>query len=241
MRLDFKDRHVVVTGAGGELGAAVAELLVQQGAICHLPLRRALDSARSNRGGAGRIEVKLGVDLTREEAVRSFYAELSDLWASIHCAGGFSMGPIEETSLDQFSALFSTNCVSAFLCCREAARNLRQARGPGRGPRGGRIVNVAARPALEPRTGSGMVAYTASKAALAALTSALAEELAAEEVWVNAVAPSILNTPANRAAMPQADPSRWPTVEEVAATIAFLASPENRSTRGAVVPVYGRN
>jgi NAD(P)-dependent dehydrogenase (short-subunit alcohol dehydrogenase family) len=106
---------------------------------------------------------------------------------------------------------------------------------------GGRIVNVAARPGLEWRTGAGMAAYTASKAAVAALTVALAEEVAKDGILVNAIAPSIMDTPANRAAMPKADYSLWPKVEEVATTILFLASPENRVTRGGVVPVYGKS
>jgi NAD(P)-dependent dehydrogenase (short-subunit alcohol dehydrogenase family) len=86
-----------------------------------------------------------------------------------------------------------------------------------------------------------MVAYTASKAAVAALTAALGEEVAKDGILVNAVAPSIMDTPANRAAMSGADFTQWPKVEEVAATIAFLASPENRVTRGAIVPVYGKS
>jgi NAD(P)-dependent dehydrogenase (short-subunit alcohol dehydrogenase family) len=106
---------------------------------------------------------------------------------------------------------------------------------------GGRIVNVAARPALEWRSGAGMAAYTASKAAVAALTAALAEEVAKDGILVNAVAPSIMDTAANRAAMPKADYALWPKVEEVAATIVFLVSPENRVTRGAVVSVYGKS
>ena len=106
---------------------------------------------------------------------------------------------------------------------------------------GGRIVNTAARPALEWRTGAGMTAYTASKAAVAALTAALAEEVAKAGILVNAVAPSIMDTPANRNGMPKADHALWPKVEEVAATIVFLASPENRVTRGAIVPVYGKS
>src|ERR1700751_114266 len=106
---------------------------------------------------------------------------------------------------------------------------------------GGRIVNVAARLALEWRTGAGMVAYAASKVAVAALTAALAEEVAKDGILVNAVAPSIRDTPANRQAMPKADYGLWPKTEEVAATIAFLASPENLVTRGAIVPVYGKS
>jgi NAD(P)-dependent dehydrogenase (short-subunit alcohol dehydrogenase family) len=100
---------------------------------------------------------------------------------------------------------------------------------------------VAARPALEWRSGAGMVAYTASKAAVAALTAALAEEVANAGILVNAVAPSIMDTAANRAAMPKADYDAWPKVEEVAATICFLASPDNKVTRGGIVPVYGRS
>jgi len=86
-----------------------------------------------------------------------------------------------------------------------------------------------------------MAAYTASKAAVAALTVALSEEVVKADILVNAVAPSTMDTPANRKAMPNADHTAWAKVEEVAATILFLASPENRVTRGAVVPVYGKS
>jgi NAD(P)-dependent dehydrogenase (short-subunit alcohol dehydrogenase family) len=106
---------------------------------------------------------------------------------------------------------------------------------------GGRIVNVASRQALEPRTGAGMTAYTASKAAVAALTEALAQKVAGNGILVNAVAPSIMDTPQNRHGMPTANYAAWPKVEEVAATILFLASPENRVTRGAVVYTYGQS
>ena len=85
-----------------------------------------------------------------------------------------------------------------------------------------------------------MAAYAASKAGLACLTVALAEEVAGQNILVNAVAPSIMDTPANRQAMPTADHASWPKAEEVARTILFLASADNRVTRGAVVPVYGR-
>jgi NAD(P)-dependent dehydrogenase (short-subunit alcohol dehydrogenase family) len=86
-----------------------------------------------------------------------------------------------------------------------------------------------------------MTAYTASKAAVAAMTVALAEEVARHDILVNAVAPSIMDTRANREAMPKADYSLWPKLDEVARTILFLASPENRVTRGAIVPVYGKS
>ncbi len=104
--------------------------------------------------------------------------------------------------------------------------------------KGGRIVNVAARPAVSPTPG--MVAYAVSKAGVASLTTSLAEELADEQIWVNAVLPSVMDTPANRGAMPDADHASWPSVDDVAQTIAFLASPDNAVTRGGLIPVYGR-
>jgi NAD(P)-dependent dehydrogenase (short-subunit alcohol dehydrogenase family) len=232
MDLDFLGKQVVVTGATGELGVAVVRTLVAAGAICELPVRSpsAAEPLVREFGAAVRLhEVR---DLADEGIVTAFYAGIPAPWASVHTAGGFAMTSFTETSLDAFEKMHAINATSAFLCTREAARRMSD---------GGRIVNVAAAPALDPRRGAGMVAYTASKAALAALTVAAAEELAPRGIWVNAVVPSIMDTKANRAAMPNADFSRWPKLEEVAATIAFLASPRNRVTRGALVPVFGRS
>ena len=234
--MDFSGRHVVVTGGTGVLGAAVVGELLAAGAVCHVPNFVAAELDGFPHAGDDRVSVVTGIDLADEGAVESFYAALPGLWASIHVAGGFAMAPVAETGAAAFHAQMDLNALSSYLCCRAAVLNMRSAAGEG-----GRIVNVAARPALEPRQGAGMIAYTASKAAVAALTQALAEELKDEGIWVNAVAPSILDTPANRAAMPKADVDAWPKVAEVAAVIAFLASPQNRSARGAVVPVYGRS
>jgi NAD(P)-dependent dehydrogenase (short-subunit alcohol dehydrogenase family) len=148
-------------------------------------------------------------------------------------AGGFAAGPLRGTSAATIRQQIDMNLVSCLLCCRAAVNAMTG--------NGGRIVNVAARAALEWRSGAGMTAYTASKAAVAALTAALAEEVAKDGILVNAVAPSIMDTPTNRKSMPKADYSLWPKIEEVAATIMFLASPENRVTRGAVVSVYGKS
>jgi NAD(P)-dependent dehydrogenase (short-subunit alcohol dehydrogenase family) len=157
------------------------------------------------------------------------------LWASIHLAGGFAAGKVAETDKQALMTQIDDNFVSCFICCRAAIQAMLAA------GQGGRIVNVAARPALEWRSGAGMAAYTAAKTGVAALTVALAEEVAKDGILVNAVAPSIMDTPANRKAMPKANFDTWPKVEEVAATIAFLASPDNRVTRGAIVPVYGKS
>ena len=105
--------------------------------------------------------------------------------------------------------------------------------------RGGRIVNVTARPGLEWRTGAGMVAYTASKAAVAALTVALALEVVKDGILVNAIAPSTIDTPANRKAMPDADHEAWPKPAEIAEVVLFLCSDRATVVHGASVPVYG--
>src|SRR5204862_3667045 len=136
-----------------------------------------------------------------------------------------AMSPVSETDRAALMQQVDTNFVTCFLCCRAAVRAM------ARDKAGGRIVNVAARPALEWRAGAGMAAYAASKAAVAALTTALAEEVAKDGILVNAVAPSIMDTPANRKAMPKADHAAWPKVEEVARTILFLASSDNKVTR----------
>src|SRR5207249_4137998 len=138
-----------------------------------------------------------GIDLGSEDSVRGYYDALPELWASIHAAGGFAAAPLAETGLADFRAMHDQNGVTCFLCCREAARVMR------RGGAGGRIVNVAARAALAPT--AGMVAYTTSKAVVASLTQCLAEELKRDGILVNAVLPSIMDTPKNRQAMPKAD------------------------------------
>jgi len=233
LTLDFSNRHAVVTGGTGALGAAVVQMLVDAGAWCHIPALSGPDPARFPLARHERIRITAGIDLTDEKAVAGFYSSLPSLWASVHTAGAFSAAPITETTLAMWKQMLDTNSLTCFLCCREAVRKIRASGGAGR------IVNVAAKPVLIP-TG-GLSAYAASKAAVASLTLSLSEELAAESIWVNAVVPSIMDTPANRQAMPKANFDKWPKVQDVAATIAFLASPQNSVSRGALVPVYGRS
>jgi NAD(P)-dependent dehydrogenase (short-subunit alcohol dehydrogenase family) len=232
--MDFEKRHVVVTGGTGALGRAVVEALLREGAEAHVPYLHAAEAERFPFRTEPRVHLAGPIDLASEAEVQRFYAGVPALWSSIHLAGGFAMGGIAETDRAGLMHQLEMNLVSCYLCCRAAVAGMRAGGG-------GRIVNVAARPALEPRQGAGMSAYTAAKSAVAALTQALGEELAQDGILVNAVAPSILDTPANRAAMPKAKHELWPKLEEVAATILFLASAENRVTRSAVVPIYGRS
>jgi len=238
--VDFAGSHVVVTGGTGALGRAVVGALRAAGAICHVPNLVATELDHFPYISDAGVHIVRGVDLEDEMAVRRFYQSLPPLWASVHLAGGFAMAPIAEMSAVDFMAQFRMNALSCFLCSAAAVAAFRARREPGPGGTpGGRIVNVAARPALEPRLGAGMIAYTASKSAVAALTQALAQEMTDEQIWVNAVAPSVLDTPANRAAMPDADYRRWVAPADLAEIVTFLASPANRVTRGAVIPVYG--
>ena len=232
--MDFRDKHVIVTGGTGALGIAVVGALIASGAHCHVPYVAVAEAERFPHRAHSQVLLVAVSDLADEEAVPRIYNTVPNLWASIHLAGGFAFGPVDKTSKSDLLNQLNTNFITCFLCCRAAAAAI------ARSGRGGRIVNVAARAALEWRAGANMAAYAASKAAVAAFTVAFAQEVAKEGILVNAVAPSIIDTPTNRRDMPDADHASWPKVDEVAATILFLASPENKITSGAVVPVYGR-
>jgi NAD(P)-dependent dehydrogenase (short-subunit alcohol dehydrogenase family) len=230
--MDYRDRHVMVTGGTGALGRAVVGALLAAGAHCHVPYRH----EREKEGlPGGSLSLIPAASLADEAEVAKLYGGLPSLWASIHMAGGFAFAPLADTSGELLRKQLDDNLVSCFLCCREAVAAMRRAKA------GGRIVNIAARQALEPRTGAKMSAYTAAKAGVAALSAALGEELAGEGILVNAVAPSIMDTPTNRRDMPKANFDAWAKVEEVAATILFLASPENKVSRSGVVPVFGKS
>lgn len=235
----FEGRTVVVTGGTGALGRGVTAALVAQGAQVVVPSADARLLETFDLKDHPSVTVTDGVDLLDEARVAAFYAGLPSLWASIHLVGGFAMGKLADTSAATFEKMWRLNALSCFLTSREAVAAMRRtATGGAKGAAGtGRIVNVAARPALTP-TG-GMVAYAASKAAVVSLTESLAVELEPEGLWVNAVAPSIMDTPDNRRAMPTAAHDRWPKVDEVARAIAFLASPDNALTTGQVLTVYG--
>ena len=226
----LQGRTVLITGGTGALGSAVARGFLDAGAMCHVTWRS--DRERDHFELKDKVTLHQ-LDAQSEDAVVALYAGLPNLWASIHTIGGFAMAPVEQISAGDFVKMFQINALTCFLCCREAIKSMRQSGG------GGRIVNVGARPAVFPA--GGMIAYSASKAAVASMTQSLAEEVKQDGIWVNAVLPSIMDTVANRKAMPKADFSKWPKVEEVASTIRFLASPENGLTTGALVPVYGRS
>ncbi|HEX3939343.1 MAG TPA: SDR family NAD(P)-dependent oxidoreductase [Xanthobacteraceae bacterium] len=235
--MNFHGRHIVVTGGAGALGTAVVAALIEAGAACRVPCFDDAEAKRFRLREHKQVEVIVAGNLAEPAVASRVFEGLPSLWASIHIAGGFAFAALRDAEVATIRQQVDMNFLSCILCCRAAVQAM-TANAPGAG---GRIVNIAARPALEWRSGANMAAYAASKAAVAALTVALSEEVAKDGILVNAVAPSTMDTPANRQAMPKADFALWPKVEEVAATILFLASPDNRVTRGAIVPVYGKS
>jgi NAD(P)-dependent dehydrogenase (short-subunit alcohol dehydrogenase family) len=225
MGINLQGKQVVVTGGTGGLGPAVVQALVDAGATCHVPHRGA------DAPAAERVHYVPGVDLTSEEQVTRFYAGLPPLWASVQVAGGFAAAPITETSLADFRRQLDVNLVTAFLCCREAVRRLRAGGGAGR------IVNVGSRAAVEHKGGT--IAYSVAKTGVVALTECLADEVKADDILVNVVLPSIIDTHTNRRAMPGAAHDKWPQPAQIAAAIVWLCSAENELTSGAALPIYG--
>jgi NAD(P)-dependent dehydrogenase (short-subunit alcohol dehydrogenase family) len=228
--MSFANLHVVVTGATGGLGGAVVMRLIELGATCHLPMVEAAAPGHAPWNGHERARPTPSIVLSDDAAVRAYFASLPPISASVHLVGGFTMKPLVDTTLDDYQQQHTINAVTCFLCTREAVRVMQG--------KGGRIVNVSSRSALV--NAAGQVAYVASKAEVSAITQVAAAEAREHGVLVNAVVPSIIDTPANRKAMPKADFDAWPKAEEIAEAIAFLASPSNTLTSGALVPVYGR-
>jgi NAD(P)-dependent dehydrogenase (short-subunit alcohol dehydrogenase family) len=220
---------VVVTGASGALGKVVAAAALTRGARV-----AGIDYAKPEVADApGRIEIG-GVDLSdaaqARQAIEAVVARFGRLDVLINIAGAFSFEMVADGDSKTWQRLYAINVLTALNACRAAIPHLVAS------PRG-RIVNIGAIGALQ--AGSGMGPYAASKAGVHRLTEALAAELKGK-VTVNAVLPSIIDTPANRAAMPAADFSKWVIAEELANVILFLAGNEAGAVTGALLPVAGR-
>ncbi len=193
-------RAVVGTGGGGALGVAVTRRLLAEGAHVHVPAHSEQDPVQLEPLQTERLHVTTGVNLSEENAVRSFYDSVPSLWASIHLVGGFTFGAFEDAAFSDFEKMVSMNIRSTWLCSRAAVRKMSGA------PMGGRIVNVSARPVLEAM--ADVATYAMTKGAVATLTRCIGVELAPKNILVNAIPPSLMDTPANRAAMPDANHDR---------------------------------
>ncbi|MEP6883131.1 MAG: SDR family NAD(P)-dependent oxidoreductase [Gammaproteobacteria bacterium] len=231
--MNLSGKVLVVTGSDGALGQAVASILGKYGArpalISHGPAPSAAPASASGVLHFG------GVDLTRPQAARlvmeSVFKETGRLDGLINIAGGFHFEKVAGGTLDAWNSMYELNLKTAVVACQAALPHLLNSKA-------GRIVNVGAMGAV--KSAAGMGAYAASKAGVAKLTEALADELKDKGITVNAILPSTLDTPRNRLDMPKADFTRWVTLAEAAEVIAFLVSDEASAVTGALIPVVGR-
>lgn len=215
---------VVVTGAAGALGLAVTRVLANSG-------WRVVGIDLGNEPAASEAALFLpGRDLTSTEQTATTFAEVRrfapSLSALVNVAGGFAWARIDSESLSVWDRLYDMNVRTALNACVAGVALM---------SRGAAIVNVGAMASLKAEGGMGP--YSASKAAVARLTESLAAELRPRRVRVNALLPSIIDTPANRAAMPSARFEDWVQPEAIAEVIAFLISERARAINGALVPV----
>jgi len=232
--MEAKQPLVVVTGAAGSLGRAVAQHFMQAGARLILV---DLDQKMLMRAFEGASEEHEGVaaDLTDaaqvEAALSAVLQRLGEVDVLCNIAGGFSMGPgVHETPDASWRHLMDLNVATLINTCRVVVPGMIRA---GRG----KIINIAAAGAA--KGGAGMGAYAASKSSVARLTESMSMELREFGINVNAVAPSIIDTAPNRAAMPDVDPARWVTTDALARVVGFLSSSDASAIHGAVLPVVG--
>ena len=224
----MSQRTMAITGGHGALGRAVLEAAMNAGWQVAV-----IDHAAGHAVPNGVLEVG-GIDLTdadqAQKAVDAVIARFGRLDALLNIAGGFVWQTLDDAA-PAWDRMYALNVTTALNASRAALPALKAS------PQG-RIVNVGSAAAL--KAGAGMGAYGAAKAGVHALTQSLAEELKSTSVTVNAVLPSIIDTPANRKDMPDADPATWVAPGDLAQVILFLASPESRAMTGALTPVTGR-
>lgn len=218
---EFANKNVLVTGAAGTLGRVVARRFHEAGALVtgvdvvehDAPWKTLVADLVDPNGAAAAVTAAGAVDILA------------------NIAGGFTMGDsVAETSDDTWDFMLNLNARTVLNMCRAAA--------PGMAARGGgKIVNIGARGAL--RGAAGMAAYIASKSVVIRLTETLADELKRQGVNVNCILPSIIDTPPNRAAMPDANFAEWVAPEHIAGVVLFLASAAADAIHGAAIPVEG--
>lgn len=228
MGYDFGGSTVVITGATGGLGRAVTGAYLDAGA-------RVVAVARSKPtelGDGSNLQL-MQVDVLDEASVADLFSRVPAVTALVNLVGGYAPGrPVSELDLATFEGQLAINLKSAFLLTKHALR----AMVPNGG---GKIVHVSSREAV--RGGRNAFAYSASKQGVVRLVEAVAAESRASNININCVLPGTIDTPANRAAMPNADPSHWVRPEEIAKVLMFLTSPDADPISGAAIPVYGKS
>jgi NAD(P)-dependent dehydrogenase (short-subunit alcohol dehydrogenase family) len=232
--MSFTNRTVLVTGAAGNLGRVVANAFAELGAnLVLIDLRR--EHLERAFGAGDEKRLLAPTNLLDQEQVHASVKKAIQRFKRIdvlcNLAGGFRMGqPVHETSDETWKFLFDINARTVLHAVRAVVPGMIE-------NGGGRIINVGAFAAQKGVAQMG--AYVAAKSAVIRLTEAMAAELREKNVNVNCVLPTVIDTPENRAAMPNADPSRWVAPADLAKTIVFLASDGARAIHGAALPVTG--
>jgi NAD(P)-dependent dehydrogenase (short-subunit alcohol dehydrogenase family) len=230
---ELSDRVVVITGASGNLGRAISARLERAGATRVLLDRS--QAAVSADTTSKRVLAIGSLDLTDRRAVSAALelavAQFGKIDALVATVGAFEGGqPAHEQEWDLWERMLAANLQTTVVACQAVIPHLLE--------RGGRIVTVGGRPGFAGV--AGLSAYSAAKSAVMRLTESLAQELRDKGITANCVVPSVIDTPQNRAAMPNADFSRWVPPEDIAEAILLLLSEAGRSISGAMIPVYGR-
>lgn len=237
MNITFPGSIVVVAGGTGGLGKSVSLAFLGEGAKVIVTYRREEEFA-ALKAAAGQFASSLQgrrVDVTDETETAKFMAEVLALHGAPHAlvntVGGYAGGiKVWEMTTSTFDQMLALNLRSGFILARAAMPAMLKA---GRGS----IINIASKAAVD--HGAGAAAYSASKAAAVALMDSLAADASGTGVRVNSILPSIIDTPANRAAMPDSNFAAWPKPEDIAQVVLFLASDFAKTIHGAAVPVYG--
>ena len=232
--MSFKNQTVLITGAAGNLGHAVAAAFAAAGANLVLLDLNEDSLKKTPAAGAGEVlrqRVDLSDTASIAAAVDSAVKRFGRIDALCNLAGGFDMGQkVHELPAAKWDFMMELNAGSVLRMAQAVVPHMLQAGG-------GKIVNIGANSALSGKAEMG--AYIASKSAVIRLTETMAAELRSHNINVNCVLPSIIDTPPNRAAMPKADPKKWVAPEALADVLLFLCSPAARAIHGAAIPVVG--
>ncbi len=231
MSFDFKDKIVVVAGGNGVLGRAIIDNFVQSGATVFAPDRTLPKEGRGNP----QCEY-ITLDALNEDSVQEYFAQLKATKGGVDIVvdviGGYAAGdPVAKLDLEIFSGQLDLNLKSAFLITKYAVQAMLE-------KGGGKIILTSSRTAVD--KGENSFAYSVSKLGVVRLVEAVAAETRKENININTIMPSIIDTPANRTSMPKANYDLWPKPAQLANVVAFLASPDAELISGVAIPVYGK-